>query len=71
MPRKGEKVPSYCRHRHSGQAVVRIDRVDHYLGPYGSAESHRLYERLIAEWRVRIVEVPLLLGQSPVGTCPP
>ncbi len=56
MPRKAGKVPSYCRHRRSGQAVVRIDRVDHYLGPYGSPESHRLYERLIAEWRVRVFE---------------
>ena len=55
MPRKSGKVPSYCRHRHSGQAVVRIDRVDNYLGPYGSPESHRLYERLIAEWRIRVL----------------
>ncbi|MEI8372368.1 MAG: site-specific integrase [Planctomycetota bacterium] len=56
MPRKTGKVPSYCRHRHSGQAVVRIDRVDNYLGTYGSPQSHRLYERLIAEWRVRRLE---------------
>ena len=35
MPRKPAKVPSYCRHKHSGQAVVRIGGRDHYLGEYG------------------------------------
>jgi integrase len=52
MPRKRGKVPSYCRHKASGQAVVRIDGVDHYLGPYGSPSSHDQYERLLAEWLV-------------------
>ena len=51
MPRKPGKVPSYCRHKHSGRAVVRIDGRDHYLGRYGSPESHEEYERCIAEWR--------------------
>jgi integrase len=53
MPRQPGKVPAYCRHRASGRAVVRIDGQDHYLGDYGSAESHEHYERLIAEWRVQ------------------
>ena len=58
MPRKRSKVPSYCRHKHSGRAVVRIDGRDQYLGEYGSPESHREYERLIAEWRAsRVAEV--------------
>jgi integrase len=30
-----------------------VDGVDHYLGPYGSDESHQLYERVIAEWRAK------------------
>jgi hypothetical protein len=30
-------IPSYCRHRASGQAVVTPNGVDYYLGPYGSA----------------------------------
>ena len=51
MPRKPGKVPSYCRHKHSGQAVVRINGRDHYLGEYGSSDSHERYQRLIAEWR--------------------
>ena len=50
MPRKS-KIPSYCHHKASGRAVVRIDGHDHYLGPYGSDESHAEYSRLIAEWR--------------------
>lgn len=46
------KVPSYCHHKASGRAVVRIGGRDHYLGPYGSDQSHAEYTRLIAEWRV-------------------
>jgi integrase len=44
------RTPSYCHHKASGQAVVRIDGKDHYLGTFGSVESHRQYDRLIAEW---------------------
>jgi integrase len=51
MPRRPGKVPSYCRHKRSGQAVVRIDGRDHYLGQFGGSESHERYERLIAGWR--------------------
>lgn len=51
MSRKQGKVPSYCHHKASGQAVVRINGRDHYIGRYGSDESHAQYERLICEWR--------------------
>ena len=48
MPRlKG--IPAYVHHRASGQARVRIDGKDHYLGPYGSPESHICYDELIAD----------------------
>ena len=79
MPRRAGKIPSYCRHRASGRAVVRIDGKDHYLGPYGSPESHEEYERLIAEWREdcnamggttdisRIVDAPSLFLEFPVS----
>src|SRR5262249_36351438 len=53
MPRKSSKVPAYCRHKASGQAVVQLDGVDYYLGRYGSAESHESYERKIIEWRTK------------------
>lgn len=51
MPRPAGKVPAYSLHKASGKAVVRLGGKDHYLGPYGSPESHERYERLIAEWR--------------------
>jgi len=53
MPRSARKVPSYCHHKASGRAVVRIDGNDHYLGTYGSDESHARYQAIIAEWRAR------------------
>ena len=56
MPRGHKSVPKYCLHKASGRAVVRIDGIDHYLGPHGSAESHERYERAIAEWRANQAE---------------
>lgn len=51
--KKPKRVPKYCHHKGSGQAVVRIDGQDHYLGKHGSPESHACYVRLINEWKVR------------------
>ncbi len=48
MPRRS--VPRYCRHKASGQARVRVNGKDIYLGVYGSPESHRRYADLIADW---------------------
>lgn len=50
MPR--QKKPGYWSHKPSGQAYVRIDGKDHYLGPYGSPESRDRYEELIRNWIV-------------------
>ena len=50
MPRLKHKVPSYCHHKASGQAVVTLNGKDHYLGSYGSPESRAMYQRLLAEW---------------------
>ena len=44
------KVPSYCHHKASGQAVVRINSKDIYLGLYGTPASKEKYHRVIAEW---------------------
>ncbi|WP_254508940.1 tyrosine-type recombinase/integrase [Anatilimnocola floriformis] len=53
MPRKPHQAPpAYCLHKASGKAVVRINKQDHYIGLYGTPESHAEYERLIAEFRV-------------------
>jgi integrase len=50
MPRLWKKVPSYCKHRGSGQAVCTINGKDFYLGLYGSKGSRIEYDRLITEW---------------------
>ena len=48
MPAK--RVPKYGIHKASGQARVYINGDEHYLGKYGSPESHIEYQRRIAEW---------------------
>ncbi len=45
MP-KPSRIPSYRRH-HSGQATVRINGRDFYLGAHGTAASRREYDRLL------------------------
>ena len=50
MPRLKHKPPSYSLHKASGQAVVKFDGQVHYLGKYGSPESHAAYRRLVTEW---------------------
>ena len=34
---KPKKLPGYLHHKGTGQARVRLDGVDHYLGQYGSS----------------------------------
>ena len=50
MPRLTKSLPSYCRHRASGQAVVTLDGKDFYLGPHGTKTSKLEYDRLVSEW---------------------
>jgi integrase len=50
MPKLNGRIPQYRLHRHSGQAIVTLAGVDHYLGVHGSPESRIQYDRLIAEW---------------------
>ncbi len=50
MPKLKHKLPSYCRHKGTGQALVRIEGRDRYLGPYGSPRSKARYEAEIARW---------------------
>jgi hypothetical protein len=45
-----KRKPSYLLHKPTGQARVRIDGKDHYLGCYGSPESRERYDDLIVEW---------------------
>jgi hypothetical protein len=54
MPRKPQvsepRIPSYRLHKASGQAVVTLNRREHYVGPHGTPESRERYEQLIAQW---------------------
>lgn len=50
MPRLTQKLPKYRKHTTSGNAVVTLSGVDHYLGRYGSKASRILYDRFVAEW---------------------
>jgi integrase len=50
MPPKLRKPPAYRLHKPTGQAVVRLDDKDHYLGKHGTEASQEAYRRLIAEW---------------------
>lgn len=52
MSRK-PRQPAYCFHKASGQARVRINGRDIYLGTYDSPESHERYDDLIKEWRIQ------------------
>ena len=49
LPKKKQKLPSYLLHSPTGQARVRIDGRDHYLGEYGSDQSRIQYGQLIAK----------------------
>jgi integrase len=64
VPRK-VAFPAYGLHRASGQAVVRIDGHDYYLGPYGSPESkakyHELARKAMADRTKADVERSILL----------
>ena len=44
------KIPSYRLHKPTGQAVVRLNGKDHYLGKHGTDASNEAYHRLIGEW---------------------
>lgn len=50
MSNASSRVPRYCRHKASGQAVVRLANRDIYLGKYRSAASFESYRRIVAQW---------------------
>ena len=53
MPRLKKCPPKYRLHKASGRATVTIERRDHYLGPFGSPESHEKYQAIVAQWAAR------------------
>src|SRR5262245_26896278 len=51
MPRIADtEVPSYRRHKQSGQAIVTLSGKDILLGKYGTRESRDKYNRVTSEW---------------------
>jgi integrase len=57
------RIPSLCRHKATGQAVVRLDGKDVYCGRHGTEEAQQEYERVIAEWL--IAGRPITASSSP------
>ena len=57
MSRKGT-VPAYTLHKATGQARIRINGKDHYLGEYRSPESRERYSELIAQWQRQATSTP-------------
>jgi integrase len=66
MANRTPRIPSYRRHRASGQAVVTLNGVDHYLGAYGTAASRSEYDRLTSEWLTRGRQLPTQHGADPL-----
>jgi integrase len=71
MSRRPNPVPSYGRHKQSGQArVVLRDRLsgirkEVLLGPYDSDESKAKYHRVVAEWQACHQSLALAAGPAP------
>jgi integrase len=52
------RIPTYRKHKPSGQAVVTLNGKDHYLGAHRTAASKETYNRLVQEWLVRGRRLP-------------
>lgn len=53
-----KKPPSLLLHKASGQARVRINGKDIYLGPFGSEQARVEYAAIVNEWSLHSVPVP-------------
>src|ERR1700722_5853041 len=61
--KREKSVPSYRRHRQSGQAIVTLtdglgSRRDVLLGKFGTKESREEYARVIAGWEANGRRIP-------------
>jgi integrase len=50
MPKLIHAIPSYRKHKATGQAVVTLAGRDVYLGKHNTSASRNEYNRIIAEW---------------------
>ena len=53
-----KSLPKYRKYKRTGQAVVTLSGVDHYLGPHGTKASEVMYDRLVGEWVANGRELP-------------
>jgi len=70
MPRTS-RPPAYRLHKARNLAVVTLAGKDHYLGAYGSPESHEAYARLIADWHASGRRLPAAQAGPAQATSPP
>ena len=47
---KPERLPKLGHHKSSGQARVVLSGVEHYLGPWGTAQAHERYAAVVRQW---------------------
>lgn len=59
MPKLIDSAPRYRRHKATGQADVRLQGRDVYLGKYNSAASREAYRRFIAQWSQHGGQLPI------------
>ncbi len=61
---RAKKEPAYLKHQGSGQARVRVDGRDVYLGPFGSPESKKKYREVLQKWHAgAVVSKRVTLGK--------
>lgn len=60
------RVPSHCKHKHSGKGVVRLNGTDFYTGVHGTPAAERRYDQLISEWlAARSAGIPFAASENP------
>jgi len=64
MPKLRHSIPKYRHHKASGQAVVTLAGIDHYLGPWRSQVSKVEYDRLTGEWLAAGRRLPQSLDEQ-------
>ena len=70
MPRlTGSKPPKYGKHKASGQAVVKLDGRDIYLGPWNTQVSKLEYDRVVSEWPANSRSLPAAQDLTIVEVC--
>lgn len=70
MPRlTGSRLPKYGKHKASGQAVVKLDGRDIYLGPWNSRVSKLEYDRVVSEWLANGRSLPAAQDLTIVEVC--